>query len=286
MPRSLWNGTVAFGVVRVPVKLYSAVEPKTIKFRERHVTDGAPIEHRRICVLEQREVPYAEIVKGYPVGAERYVVLSAEELRAADGPAPHVIEIEHFVLAREIDPVYYESVYHLGPTEIVQEPYRLLQAALKRSDRVGIGHFVFHGKDRLVAIRSRGEILAMHTMRFSDELVTPERRRPDTAARRPAKREIAAARALLDQLGERFRPARHKDSYRKAVLDMIERMARGEAIEMPAAEHATSEQGLLEALEQSLKAAAPARTRAKRGGGGSATSKQGARKRKPTRSRG
>lgn len=277
MPRSLWNGTIAFGVVRVPVKLYSAVEAKAIKFRERHVKDGAAIEHRRVCVLEEREVPYAEIVKGYPVGSDTYVVLSGKELRAADGPASHVIDIEHFVFSREIDPIYYDTVYYLGPTEVVQAPYRLLQAALKRSDRVGIGHFVFHGKDQLVAIRSRGEILVMHTMRFSDEIAPSDKPAQEISVRTPTKREVAAARGLVKQLGERFQPARYKDAYREAVLDMIARKARGEAIEMPSSEPTTPEDQLLQMLQASLSARTGAKSRANKCGSG------GADKREPSR---
>ena len=277
MPRSLWNGTIAFGVVRVPVKLYSAVESKAIKFRERHAKDGAAIEHRRICVQEERDVPYSEIVKGYPVGPDSYVVLSGEELRAADGAASHVIDIEHFVQGREIDPIYYENVYYLGPTEVVQEPYRLLQAALERSDRVGIGHFVFHGKDQLVAIRSRGEILVMYTMRFSDEIAPSSKPAAGASERRPTKREIGAARSLVDQLGERFQPAGYKDAYREAVLELIERKARGEAIEMPTAEPATPDDELFQKLQASLTGAG-AKSRAKTGGAGG-----GARKREPSR---
>ena len=276
MPRSLWNGTIAFGMVRVPVKLYSAVESRAIKFRERHAKDGAAIEHRRICVQEGREVPYGEIVKGFPVDSNGYVVLSSEELRAADGAGSHIIEIEHFVSEREIDPIYYDNVYYLGPTEAVQAPYRLLHAALKRSNRVGIGHFVFHGKDQLGAIRALDKILVMHTMRFADELAGASKTASQASGRRPAKRELDTARSLIEQLGARFQPARYKDSYRQAVLALIERKAHGEAIEMPAAEPATPEDDLLAMLQASLKGrrspgASGARNggpRAKRRGGG------------------
>jgi DNA end-binding protein Ku len=278
MPRSLWNGTIAFGMVRVPVKLYSAVEPRAIKFRERHVKDAAAIEHRRICVQEEREVPYSEIVKGYPLGGDQYVVLTGEELRAADGAASHVIDIEHFVHGVEIDSIYYETVYYLGPTDVVQEPYRLLHAALKRSDRVGIGHFVFHGKDQLVAIRARGEILVMHTMRFADEIAPAGGSAAKTPTRRPATREIGAARSLLEQLGERFQPARYKDAYREAVLELIDRKARGEAIEMPVSEPSTADDDLLQALEASLRTRVKSSRRAGRA--------PAARKRRPSRSGG
>ena len=156
MPRSIWNGTVAFGLVRVPVKLYSATESKRIPLRERHAPDGAAIEHRRLCVKEGREVPYSEIVKGYEVSAGSYVVLTKEEIAAAEGPEAHVVEIEHFVDREQIDPAFYERAYYLGPGKLGEDSYRLLHAALERSARVGIGRFVFHNKAHLVAIRARG----------------------------------------------------------------------------------------------------------------------------------
>src|SRR6478609_6676563 len=136
MPRSLWNGTIAFGLVRVPVKLHSATESKKIPFRERHVTDGAAIEHRRLCVKEGREVPYDEIVKGFEVRAGSYVVLSKQEVAAVDGAEAHIVDIEHFVGDEEIDPIYYERAYYLSPGKLGDEPYRVLHAALKRSGRV------------------------------------------------------------------------------------------------------------------------------------------------------
>jgi DNA end-binding protein Ku len=122
MPRSLWNGTIAFGLVRVPVKLHSATESKRIPFRERHAADGAAIEHRRVCVKEGQEVPYSEIVKGFEVAADSYVVLSKEEIAVADGSKARVVEIEHFVDGQEIDPVYYERAYYLSPGKLGEEP--------------------------------------------------------------------------------------------------------------------------------------------------------------------
>jgi DNA end-binding protein Ku len=253
MPRSIWNGTVAFGLVRVPVKLYSATESKRIPLRERHVTDGAAIEHRRLCAKEGKEVPYSEIVKGYEVSAGSYVVLTKEEIAAADGPEAHVVEIEHFVNREEIDPAYYERAYYLGPGKLGEEPYRLLQAALRRSDRVGIGRFVFHNKAHLVAIRALEEVMALHTMRFADELVPDgdmEVVRPD---KEPSKLEADTAQLLVGQLDSSFEPETYANSYRDAVLKMIERKARGEAIEPPESQQATPEGDLLGALEASLK---------------------------------
>ncbi len=252
MPRSLWNGTIAFGMVRVPVKLYSATEAKAISFRERHVTDAAAIEHRRVCAKEDREVPYAEIVKGFEVSPGSYVVLTKEEIAAADGPAAHVVEIEHFVSREEIDPVYYLRTYYLGPGNLGDEPYRLLHAALKRSRRVGIGRFVFHNKAQLVAVRALDDMLALHTMRFADELIAARELEIPAPQRKPTKPELEVARALVDQLRTSFDPDGFDDTYREAVLQLIERKARGETITLPQAEPATDEGDLLGALKASL----------------------------------
>jgi DNA end-binding protein Ku len=265
MPRSLWNGTVAFGLVRVPVKLYSATESKRIPLRERHVSDGAAIEHRRLCVKEGREIPYSEIVKGYEVNAGSYVVLTKEEIAAADGPEAHVVEIEHFVSREEIDPAYYERAYYLGPGKLGEEPYRLLQAALRRSDRVGIGRFVFHNKAHLVAVRALEEVIAMHTMRFADELVPDSELEIAKADKEPSKLEVDTAQLLVEQLDSNFEPESYANGYRDAVLKMIERKARGEAIEAPESGKATPEGDLLSMLEASLEDRGGRRRRAAKG---------------------
>lgn len=252
MPRSLWNGTIAFGMVRVPVKLYSATESKAVRFRERHSTDGAAIEHRRVCVKEEREVPYGETVKGFEVSSGSYVTLSKDEIAAADGPGAHLIEIEHFAGREEIDPVYYDRAYRLGPGKLGDESYRLLHAALKRSDRVGIGRFVFHNKAQLVALRAIDEVIALHTMRFADELVAAGDLDIPIPQRKPSKLEVSAARALVDQLSSSFQPDEYEDTYRDALLELIERKARGEPIAAPKDEPIAPADDLLGALQASL----------------------------------
>jgi DNA end-binding protein Ku len=252
MPRSLWNGTVAFGVVRVPVKLHSATESKSIRFNERHAGDGAAIEHRRVCAKENKEVPYKEIVKGFEVSSGRYVVLSKEEVSSADGPSARTIEIEHFVRREDIDPIHYERSYYLGPGGPGNEAYGVLHAALKDSDRVGIGRFVFHNKSHLVAIRALEEVLTLHTMRFADEISEGEDLDIQAPSRKPSELEVDAARALVDQLAATFEPDTYEDTYREAVLALIERKASGEAIEMPDSEPSTQDEDLLGALQASL----------------------------------
>jgi len=252
MPRSLWNGTIAFGMVRVPVKLYSATESKAVRFRERHSVDGAAIEHRRVCVQEGKEIPYGETIKGFEVSSGSYVTLSKEEIATADGPGAHMIEIEHFAHRAEIDPVYYERAYRLGPGKLGDDSYLLLHAALKRSERVGIGRFVFHNKAHLVALRATDEVIAMHTMRFADELVPSSDLEIPTPQRKPSKPEVSAARALVEQLSSSFQPQEYEDTYRAALLELIERKARGETIAAPEPEEIAPEDDLLGALQASL----------------------------------
>jgi DNA end-binding protein Ku len=266
MPRSLWNGTIAFGMVRVPVKLYSATESRAVRFRERHATDGAAIEHRRVCVQEGREIPYGETVKGFEVSSGSFVTLSKEEIATADGPGAHMIEIEHFAGREEIDPVFYDRAYNLGPGKLGDEAYLLLHAALQRSNRVGIGRFVFHNKAHLVALRALEDVIALHTMRFADELVPTSDLDIPAPQRKPSKLEVAAAGALVEQLSASFQPDDYKDTYRVALLELIERKARGETIDAPEAEEIAPEDDLLGALQASLErqgAGRPARAKAK-----------------------
>ncbi len=260
MPRSLWNGTIAFGMVRVPVKLYSATESKAVRFRERHATDGAAIEHRRVCVQEGKEIPFGETVKGFEVSTGSYVTLSKEEIATADGPGAHMIEIEHFAGREEIDPVYYDRAYNLGPGKLGDESYLLLHAALKRSDRVGIGRFVFHNKARLAALRALEDVIALHTMRFADELVPAGDLEILTPRREPSKPEVSAARALVEQLSSSFQPEEYEDTYRAALLELIERKARGETIDAPEAVQIAPEDDLLGALQASIERVGRSRT--------------------------
>jgi len=262
MPRSLWNGTVAFGLVRVPIKLHSATESKRIAFKERHAADGGAIEHRRVCVQERKEVPYEEIIKGFEVSSGSYVVLSKEELTIADGAQARLIELEHFVAAREIDPVFYERAYYLSPGKLGEEPYRVLHAALLRSGKVGIGRFVFHGKEHLAAVRALQDVIILQTMRFADEIVPESQLEIPKARKQATKLEVQTAQLLIDQLDADFEPGRYQDSYREDVLALIERKAQGEAIEPPAPEHVTREADLLDVLKQSIERHGARRRRA------------------------
>ena len=252
MPRSIWNGTITFGAVNVPVKLYTATESKTVHFHELHAKDEARVEHRRFCSKEDKEVPYDEVVKGYEVKGGRYVVLSKEKVAAADPSGGKVIELQHFVRAEEIDSVFYDRTYYLGAQDEGADAYRLLLEALKRSERVGIGRFVFHNKEQLVALRSLDGVLGLHTMRFADELVSPDDLALQKAQKKPGKREVEMAGKLISSLETDFDPSDYEDTYRGRVLDLIEQKAAGKQPKLPEPEEQEPSDDLMAALEASL----------------------------------
>jgi DNA end-binding protein Ku len=234
-PRSIWNGTITFGLVNVPIKLYSAVESKTVHFSEVHAKDGAQIEHRRICPKEDKQVDYDEVVKGYEVSPGRYVVLEKDEVKAAAGDRGKVVHLTEFVDAAAIDPVFFDKTYYVGARE-ADDAYRLLYEALGRSGRAGIGRFTFHDREYLVAVRALNDVLALHTMRFHDEVVSPDELDIPSGGRRPNKREVQMAAKLVDSLAEDFKPEKYDDTYRASVLELIKRKAAGKEIDLAAQE--------------------------------------------------
>ena|SRR5437588_10562693 len=251
MPKSIWNGTVTFGMVNVPIKLYSATESKTVHFHEVHAKDGARIEHRRICPKEDKEVPYKEIVKGYEVKSDQYVVLEKDEIKAAAGDRGKVIHLGEFVSADEIDPVFYEKTYYVGSRDD-EDAFRLLHEALRKTGRAGIGRFSFHDREYLVALRAGDDVLVLHTLRFHDEVVTGDELEIDGGARKPSKREIEMAGRLVESLTDDFKPEAYQDEYRDAVLDLIKRKAKGEEVDLVAQEEPEHGDDLAAALEASL----------------------------------
>ncbi len=252
MARSIWNGTIKFALIAVPIKVHSATEDRTVHFHQVHDKDGARIKQKRICSKEDKEVPYKQVAKGYEVKGGEYVLLSQDEIDAASGPGAHVIELEEFVCQAEIDPVFYNRTYYLGAGEDAADAYRLLHDALGRSDRAGIGRWVFHNREYLVAVRSLDGVLALHTMRFADELVSASKLDIPSPSRAPSKREVEMAGALVESLHDGFDPKAFKDSYRARVLDLIARKAKGEKLEFPEPDEPEESGDLMAALEASL----------------------------------
>jgi DNA end-binding protein Ku len=254
MARSIWNGAITFGTVVVPVKLFSAIEDKTVHFRELHVKDGSPIEHRRVSSKTGREVPGDRIVKGYETSAGRWVLLTDDEIKAIQAPATRTIDLEDFVPADQIDPVYLDRAYHVGVQAEGREAYGVLHAALRKTERVGIGRVVLRGREQLVALRAGDEsLLELSTMRFADELVDPGDVDVPAPRRKPTAKEIEMGRQLTKGLHERFRPGRYHDEYRERVLDYLRRKAKDPDLAPPEAEDAPEpSDDLMAALQASL----------------------------------
>jgi DNA end-binding protein Ku len=243
--------------VNVPVKLYSAVSKKTVRFNQLHEKDNARIQLKRFCADEDQEVPYEEIVKGYEISPGRYVVITPEELENLDPKKTRSIDIEDFVDLDEIDPLFYEHPYYLAPDTGAAKPYKLLLEALKDTNKVAIARVVIRTKEYLTAIRPAGDVLTMETMLFADELIDPGDldELPDEDVR-ATEREVDMARQLIESLATEFDPSKYRDEYRERVLELIERKASGEEVAIPAEpEEPAAVPDLMAALEASLAAA-------------------------------
>ncbi len=252
MARSIWNGTITFGLIAVPIKVHSATESHTIHFHQVHESDGARIKQKRMCAKEGKEVPYKEVAMGYEVRGGEFVMLEKEEIDAAAGDRAHTIELEQFVDREQVDPVYYNRTYYLGAGADGEDAYRLLHDALERAGRTGLGRWVFHNREYLVAVRAGDDVLVLHTMRFADELVSPHKLEIQSPSRKPSSQELNMAEKLVDSLRKQFRPASFKDSYRDRVAALIKAKAEGKEIELPEYEEPEAPDDLMAALEASL----------------------------------
>jgi DNA end-binding protein Ku len=232
MPRAIWTGAISFGMVTVPVKLYSAVNRKTVRFHQLSSKSGVRVSQKRIDPQSGEEVPYESIVKGYEIAPERYVVIEPGELETLQPKKTKTIEIEDFVELSQIDPVYYDQPYYLAPATGGGKPYRLLLEAMRDTNKVAIARVVIRSKEQLVAVRPMGDALGMATMLFADEVLPPDRidELADAAEVKTTKRELDVAKQLVDSLAGDFEPERYHDTYRADVLAMIERKAQGEEI--------------------------------------------------------
>ncbi len=257
MARAIWSGAISFGLVNVPVKLYSATSPKTVRFHQLSSKTGARVKQKRVDATTGDEVAYEDIVKGYELSPDRYVRIEPEELDALDVKATKTIDIEEFVDLSEIDPIYYDHSYYLAPTAGGAKAYRLLLDAMEESGKVGIGRVVLRSKQQLAALRPTGEVLTLTTMLWGDEVLAPDRmdELESVAEAEATPRELKMAEQLIASLSSHFEPDKFHDEYRERVIDLIERKAAGEQIEVqPQAEEAAPAPDLMAALEASLAA--------------------------------
>ena len=258
MARAIWSGTISFGLLNVPVKLYSAVSRKTIRFNELRGSDGARVRHKRVAEGTDEEVSYDEIVKGYELTKDRYVTFSRDELAELDPAKTRTIEIQDFVEIGEIDPIYFESPYYLGPAEGAEKAYSPLASAMQSSGKAAIARFVLRNRENLAAIRASDGVLTMTTMRFADEVVAPAELEDVLPQEAPKaqKKEVEMAEKLIDSLTSDFDPFQYRDEYREELLALIERKAEGKELVTAASEEPepTKTPDLMAALEQSIAA--------------------------------
>jgi DNA end-binding protein Ku len=260
MARSIWTGAISFGLVTVPVKLYSSVNRKTVRFHQLSGKSGVRISQRRVDPSTGDEVAYEDIVKGFEITPDRYVVIEPGELESLEPKKTKTIEIEDFVELSDIDPIFYDHPYYLAPGTGGAKPYRLLLDAMRESGRVAIARVVIRSKEQLVALRPMRDdhVLGMSTMLFGDEIVDPDTIDELGAADEveTTDRELDIAKQLIESLAGPFDPDKYRDEYRDEVLNLIERKAAGEeiAVQPAAEEEAEPVPDLMAALKASLDA--------------------------------
>jgi DNA end-binding protein Ku len=261
MPRPIWNGSIAFGLVNVPVKVFTATSQQDVRFHQLRRSDASRIRQKRVSAVDGAEVPFEEIVKGYEISPDQYVVVEPDELAALDPKATQTIDIEEFVSLDQIDPIFYEHAYYLVPDKRAEKAYALLNAAMAESGKVAIARFVMRSKQYLAAVRpaGNGNVLVLSTMLYADEVVPVDALDglPDMEEVGVAEKELRMAEALIESLtAEKFEPEKFHDTYRQRVLELIEAKAAGETlVAPPAADTSARVVDLMAALEASVKAA-------------------------------
>jgi DNA end-binding protein Ku len=262
MPRAMWSGSISFGLVNVPIKMYTAARSADVRFNQLHGPDMSRIRMKRFCAEEDVEIPGDEIIRGYDVGGDQYVVITDEELEALAPRVTSGIEIEEFVDLAEIDPVYFEQSYYLAPDKGGAKAYALLMAAMRDANKVALGRVVLRQKQYLVALRPAGRALSMSTLYYPDEVVSQDDLdglpNEDMQA---TDRELMMAEQLISALSTDFDPGKYHDEYREQLVALIDEKASGaEVLRMPdRPAPAARVTDLMAALEASIAAAKSAK---------------------------
>jgi DNA end-binding protein Ku len=265
MPRAIWSGSISFGLVNIPIKLYAAVSRKTVHFNQLDSRTGARVRHKKVSAADGEEVPSEAIVKGYELASGEYVTVGDDELAALDPEASRTIDIEEFVDLVDIDPIFYDSAYFVAPDKATLKPYALLAQAMEDSGKVAVARFVMRSKQYLCAVRPKDGRLLLSTMVYADELndATEIPEIADLEGVEVSDKELDMARQLIASLSADFEAERFEDTYRNQVLDLIERKAAGqtELLAPPVVMEEDKVVDLMAALEASVKSAKAARQR-------------------------
>ena len=251
--RAIWTGAISFGMVTIPVKLYSATESKDVRLRLLHKDDGAPIEEKRFCTADGKEVAWEDLVRGYEISKGEYVILEPDEIDAAKPESSTTIEIGDFVEASEIDPVYFEKSYFLEPTDVGAKPFSLLKRALEETERVALARVTIRTRERLATLRAYEGTLILETMFWPDEIrSTGALDLPEGAEATVRAKELEMARSLVESLADKFKPESYTDTYRTALEKLIEQKMRGEKRNAPRRKPEPKVIDLMEALRASV----------------------------------
>ncbi len=255
--RAMWKGSVSFGLVAIPIQLYAATENKNVTLRQVHETDGARIQYKRYCSAEDKEVPYAEIAKGYELGDGEMVVLTDEDLAELPLATSHAIDVVEFVPLESIDPIQFDKTYYLEPQKAAAKPYVLLRDALQKSGHVAIAKVALRQRESLALLRVVSDVLVMTTMLWPDEVRTPDFAFLHEDPPQVRSQEMAMATSLIDSLSEPvFESDKFTDSYREALEQLIESKVAGEQTARPDKTEDTGEVvDLMDALKASVSAA-------------------------------
>ena len=269
MPRAIWSGAISFGLVNVPVRMYSAIDEKDVHFHLLHEKDDSRIGYEKICKAEEKPVPDDEIVKAYELDDGEYVYVSDDDLAAAEGETYRTIDLEDFVAYDEIDPIYFEKTYYLGPADGAERVYALLLRAMDESGLCGIGKYVMREKQHLGCLRVRDGVIALERMYFADEIRPTEEIKPKKAS--VGKREVDVALELIDRFTGSFEPEKYADDYRTRLLKIIDAKRKGKEVHVEPRREEEAPVDLMEALRASVDAAKRGKVRR----GGSSRSRDG-----------
>ncbi len=255
MPRAIWSGSISFGLVNAPVKMYSAIDEHDLELHLVHEKDGSRIGYEKVCKKEGKEVPADEIVKAYEVSDGDLVYLGEEDFRAAGEEGYRAIEVLDFVPHDEIDPIVFQRTYYLGPADGAEKVYALLVRAMEESGRAAIAKFVMRDRQHLGCVRTSDGALLLEKMYFADEIRDADGIKPDVKKGDVDKREVEMAQALIDKLYGDFEPEKYEDTYRDTLCEIIKAKRSGETIEAPEPEKPKAAPDLMEALKASLEQA-------------------------------
>jgi len=264
MPRAIWSGSISFGLVNIPVKLYSAISEKSVRFNQIDRRNGARVRQQRINAETGDEVPYEEIVKGYEISKGSYVVVTDDDLAAFAPEATHTLDLECFVDLDAIDPIFFDGAYHVAPSGAAK-PYALLVQAMEEAGKVAIARFVMRSKQHLAVLRPHDGTLLLSMMVYADEINPSasigEFEALDGVTVDP--KELAMAESLIDSLSEAWDPEDYHDTYREQVLDLIDKLADGQVVAADTTPPPSTDKviDLMAALEASVREAKAARTR-------------------------